>query len=56
MSFIYGMSRTSSMFLCSAKPWPSGLKKLRYNPLCDVDEEYSSDMLREELILTLKMY
>jgi hypothetical protein len=31
-----------------AEPRPSGLKKL-YNPLSDVDEESSSDMLSEEL-------
>jgi hypothetical protein len=44
----YGVSRVSSMFLCSAEPRPSGLKKLKYNPLCDVNEECSSDMLSEE--------
>jgi hypothetical protein len=45
----YGVSRVSSMLLCSAESRPSGLKKLRYNPLCDADEESSSDMLSEEL-------
>jgi hypothetical protein len=50
MSFIYyGVSRVSRLLLCSAKPRPSGLKKLKFNPLCDADEESSSDMLSEEL-------
>jgi hypothetical protein len=52
MPFIYyGMSRVSSMLLCSAEPQPSGLKKLRHNPLRDADEEYSSEMLSEELLI-----
>jgi hypothetical protein len=37
------------MLLRLVEPRLSGLKKLRYNPLCDVDEESSSDMLCEEL-------
>jgi hypothetical protein len=45
----YSMSHVSSMLLRSAKPQPSGLKKLRYNPLCDADEESNSEMLSEEL-------
>jgi hypothetical protein len=50
MPFIYyGMSRFSSIFLCSAEPRLSGLKKLRYNPLNDAAEESSSDMLSKEL-------
>jgi hypothetical protein len=51
MAFIYyGVSRVSSTLLHSAEPWPSGLKKLDIiNPLCDADEESSSDMLSEEL-------
>jgi hypothetical protein len=52
MPFIYySMLRVSSMFLRSAEPRPSGLKKLIYNPLCDVDEEPSSDMLSEGLVI-----
>jgi hypothetical protein len=55
--YTYGASHVSSMLLCLTKPRPSGLKKLRYNPLCDAEEEYSSDMLSEELVtLTLKMW
>jgi hypothetical protein len=37
------------MLLHSAEPRQSGLKKLRYNPLCDADEESSTDVLSEEL-------
>jgi hypothetical protein len=56
MPFIYySMSRISRMRLRSAEPWPSGLKKLRCNPFCDVDEEPSSDMLSEDSLLTLMM-
>jgi hypothetical protein len=43
------MSRFSSMLLRLTVPWPSGLKKRIYNPLCDVYEESISDMLNEEL-------
>jgi hypothetical protein len=50
MPFIYySVSHVSSTLLRSADPQPSGLKKLRYNTLCDPDEEFSSDMLSEEL-------
>jgi hypothetical protein len=52
MPFIYySMSCVSSMLLHSAEPRLSGLKKLMYNPLCGVDEESSSDMLSEEIII-----
>jgi hypothetical protein len=52
MQFIYyGMSHVSSMVLHLAEPRPSEWKELRYNPLCDADEESSSDMLSEELII-----
>jgi hypothetical protein len=37
------------MLLLSTEPQPSGLRKLRYNSLCDVDEESSSAMLSEAL-------
>jgi hypothetical protein len=40
----YGVSRVSSTLLRSAETWCPGLEKLSYNPLCDVDEESSSDM------------
>jgi hypothetical protein len=50
MPFIYyGVSRVSSMLLCSAEPRPFGLKKTDIKPLCDADEESISDMLNEEL-------
>jgi hypothetical protein len=52
MPFIhYGVPHISSMLLRSVEPQSSGLKKLRYNPLCDVDEESGSYMLSEELIM-----
>jgi predicted CopG family antitoxin len=35
------------MASCSSKPGPSGFKKRKYNPLCDMDEESISDMLNE---------
>jgi hypothetical protein len=51
MQFIhYGVSCVSSMLLQSAELQLSGSKKLRYNPLCDADEESRSDILSEELI------
>jgi hypothetical protein len=37
------------MLLLSSEPRPSGLVKLIYNSLCDVDEESVSDILNEEL-------
>lgn len=39
------------MFLHSAEPRPSASKKLRYTPLCGANEESSSDMLSEELVI-----
>jgi hypothetical protein len=52
MQFIhYGVPHISSMFPRSVEPRPPGLKKLRYNPLCDVDEKSGSDMLSEVLIM-----
>jgi hypothetical protein len=39
------------MLLHSAEPRPPELKKLRYNPLCEVGEESSSDMLSKELVI-----
>jgi hypothetical protein len=44
-------SGVSSMLLRLAEPLLSGLKKLRDNPLCDADEESSSDVLSEELVI-----
>jgi hypothetical protein len=56
MTFIYyGMSHVSSMTLHLTKSGPSWFKRRIYshNPLCDVDEESISDILNEELDMTL---
>jgi hypothetical protein len=37
------------MASCSSKADPSGIKKQKYNPLCDADEEAVSDVVNEEL-------
>jgi hypothetical protein len=37
------------MVSCSSKPDPSGFKIRKYNPLCDTDDEASSDAVNEEL-------
>jgi hypothetical protein len=50
MPFIYyWWSHVCGMVSLSRKPGPSGFKKLKHNPLCDVDEEAISDMVNEEL-------
>jgi hypothetical protein len=37
------------MTSCFSRPGPSGYRKQKYNPLCDVDEEAISVMVNEEL-------
>jgi hypothetical protein len=41
----YSVSRVTTMFLLSSKPWPSGSMKQIYNSFCDVDEESVSDIV-----------